>query len=122
MIDVPKIWQPSPDAPSTTVMLVQMARGGIVFDGELARKIGENLLEAHYGAEELGRQRPLHVMDRGDHWRVEGSWNRDQKIPGLGAFFLSIQKSDGRVIDLGRWLIPPPPPAEPPPIDPRSRS
>jgi hypothetical protein len=120
MIDVPKIHPPAPDAPSTSVMLIQMARGGVVFDAELARRIGEKLLAAHYGADELARQRPLLVQDRGDHWRVEGNWNRDQKIPGPGAFFLSIQKSDSRVIDLGRWLVPPPPPAEPPPIEPRT--
>ncbi len=120
MIDVPKIWPPTSDAPSTTVMLIQMTRGGVIFNAELARKIGENLLESHYGDGELNRQRPLIVTDKGDHWRVEGSWNHDQKIPGAGAFFLSIQKSDGRVIDLGRWLIPPPPPTAPPPIDTQS--
>jgi hypothetical protein len=101
------------------VMLIQMAKGGVVFTSELARSLAESLLEAHYGSDELERQRPLLIMDNGNHWRVEGSWNRGQKIPGSGAFFLSIQKSDGRVIDLGRWFIPPARPSSPPPIDER---
>lgn len=89
-------------SPETIWLMFEM-NGGVVSTTELAVKIGEALCEAHYGAEELRRQRPLHVTDKGTYWRVEGSWNRNGEIDDLGAFFLSIQKRDGLVIDLGQW-------------------
>jgi hypothetical protein len=63
--------------------------------------VGELLLERHYGDHQLERQRPLAATDMGDHWRVEGSWNRDGQHEGFGPFFLSIAKFDGRVSDFG---------------------
>ncbi|HLI12511.1 MAG TPA: NTF2 fold immunity protein [Alphaproteobacteria bacterium] len=78
--------------------------GDIVFDADLAVKIGEVLCEAHYGEKEIARQRPLLAIDKGGYWRVEGSFNRDRKIDGPAAFFLSIEKEDGRVSDIGKWL------------------
>ncbi len=82
-----------------------MIRGGIIYDVEMARRFGEILLEAHYNKDELERQRPLSVEDKGAYWRVEGSWNRDRKIEGMGAFFLSVAKYDARVLDIGVWGI-----------------
>lgn len=69
------------------IEIIKMARGGVIYDSELAKRLGELLLEAHYGKSELDRQRPLIVEDKGDCWRLEGSWNRDRKIEGNGAFF-----------------------------------
>jgi hypothetical protein len=85
--------------------LIEMARGGLVFDPGVARRIGELLLEAHYGTAELERQRPLIVTDKGDQWQIDGSWNRDQKIEGKGPFFMSMRKFDGRVLDFGVWGV-----------------
>jgi hypothetical protein len=64
---------------SRGVELINMARGGVVFDVDLARTIGETLFNGHYGRDELQRQLPLIVEDKGDYWRVEGSGNRDFK-------------------------------------------
>lgn len=93
------------NSPSRIVEMIARTRGGIIYDSELARRLGELLLEAHYGKAELARQQPLLVEDKGDAWRVEGSWNRDQKSEGAGAFYLSIGKVDGRVLDIGVWAI-----------------
>ena len=110
MSDAPKLHNPvTTDEPSTTVIFFQnMIRGGIIYDAEMARRFGEILLEAHYSKEELAelaRQRPLIAEDKGAYWRVEGSWNRDRKIEGLGSFFLSVAKYDARVLDIGIWGI-----------------
>jgi len=85
--------------------LIEMARGGVVYDAHVATRLGELLLEAHYGASELERQRPLIAVDKGEYWRVEGSWNRDRKLEGIGSFFLSVRKHDGAVLDLGVWGV-----------------
>ena len=86
----------------TMLFMTKMTRGGVVFSSDIARKIAELLCEAHYGGEELERQKPLSVTDNETHWRVEGSWNRDGKSKGPGAFFVSIDKYDGRVTDFGQ--------------------
>jgi len=83
------------------LFMTNIARGGVVFNSELAQGLAELLCEAHYGKEELARQKPFIVTDKGTYWRVEGSWNRDGKIEGPGAFFVSIEKYDGRVTDFG---------------------
>jgi len=86
----------------TMLFMTKMTRGGVVFSSGVAQKIAELLCEAHYGAQELARQKPFSVTDKETYWRVEGSWNRDGKSEGLGAFFVSIDKYDGRVSDFGQ--------------------
>ena len=90
---------------SRTVDVINWAHGGVVSDADLARGLGEVLLEYHLGKDELSRQRPLVVTDKDDFWRVEGSWNRDNKLEGNGPFFLSIYKFDGRVVDIGTSMV-----------------
>jgi hypothetical protein len=84
------------------LFMTKLARGGVVFSSDLAVKLAELLCETHYGEEELARQKPFSVTDKDTYWRVEGSWNRDGKIDGPGAFFVSIEKYDGRVTDFGQ--------------------
>ncbi len=81
------------------LLLTKMARGGVVFSGDLAVKISEILCEAHYG--DLQRQRPLVATDKDTYWHVEGSWNCDRKASGSGPFHISLDKYDGRVTDMG---------------------
>jgi hypothetical protein len=86
------------------MLLHKIARGGVVYDAELACAIGELLLRDHYGADELARQQPLSATAHGDIWRVEGSWNRDYAIEGEnGPFFMTIAKFDGGITDFGLW-------------------
>jgi hypothetical protein len=93
---------PAGQSPEAVWLLYEM-NGGIISTPELAVKVGEALCETHYGPQELERQKPLSAVDKGNYWRVEGSWNRGGKIDGPGAFFLSIQKRDGLITDLGQW-------------------
>jgi NTF2 fold immunity protein of polymorphic toxin system component len=86
----------------TMLFMTKMIRGGIVFSSDLAQKLAEVLCEAHYGERQLVRQKPLSVTDKDTFWRVEGNWNRDGKLDGPGAFFVSIDKYDGRVTDFGQ--------------------
>jgi NTF2 fold immunity protein len=88
----------------TMLFMTKMTRGGIVFSSELAQKLAELLCEAHYGQEELARQKPFSVSENETYWRVEGGWNRDGNLDGPGAFFISIEKYDGRVTDFGKLL------------------
>jgi len=74
--------------------------GGLVFSSDLAEKIAELLFEAHYGKEELARQRPLLVTDRDTYW----NWNREGKINGRAELFISIEKYNGRVTDFGGYV------------------
>jgi len=100
MSDDPK--SPSADPSGRGMLfLTNIARGGVVFDSDIAQRIGELLCETHYGNKELARQKPFSVMDKDTYWRVEGNWNRDGEIEGTGAFFVSIEKYDGRVTDFG---------------------
>ena len=86
----------------TMLFMTKMIRGGIVFSSDLAQKLAEVLCEAHYGERQLSRQKPFSITDKDTYWRVEGSWNRDGKSEGPGAFFVSIDKYDGRVTDFGQ--------------------
>jgi|SRR5579864_115630 len=95
--------KPAPNAQSESIWLMYEMNGGVISKPDLAVKIGEALCETHYGTAELQRQKPLVATDKGTYWRVEGSWNRDGKIDDKGAFFLSIQKRDGLITDLGQW-------------------
>lgn len=87
--------------PGAMLFMIEIARGGVIFDAELAVRLGELLCEAHYGKDELERQRPLTAVDKGTYWRVEGSWNRDRRIDGPTTFCLSVQKYDCRLTDIG---------------------
>jgi hypothetical protein len=81
------------------LLLNSLGRGGLIFSAGLAKRISEVLCDAHYG--DLSRQLPLSVVDNETCWRIDGNWNRDRKLDGPGPFFISIEKSDGRVTEIG---------------------
>ena len=88
-----------PDS-SGTVWFTNVIHGGMIPNADVACRIGELLLEAHYGKSELDLQRPLTATDKGDYWQVDGSRSRDSADQGHGPFRLSIRKYDGRIIDI----------------------
>lgn len=103
---------PDPTPPEQNhdhLILLNMARGGLIHSAETALRIGEVFLQEHYSKDELLRQQPLQVIDEGDRWRIAGSRNPDRKQEGLGAFHLVLWKYDGRVIDLNVPMIIHPP-------------
>ncbi len=111
MSGVPPVYSPEiPDPPKfndSRLMMFAMTRGSMVFDREMACRLAETYLVAHYGIEELEKQLPLIATDAGDCWRVEGSWNRDCKRWDTTWFFITLWKYDGRVVDLGVYAHPP---------------
>jgi hypothetical protein len=96
---------PFPEATGKTMVMLHEMHGGVVFDANLAVRIAEALCETHFGKDALERQKPLFAIDGGTYWRVEGNWNRDREVDGPGAFFVSIEKSDGRITDIGAWWV-----------------
>jgi len=85
---------------SRMVWFTNITHGGMIPNAELACQIGELLLAAHYGKDELELQRPLTATDKGDHWQVDGSRNRGPADQGHGPFHLAIRKYDGRITDI----------------------
>lgn len=53
---------------SSTALLNSIIRGGVVWNEELALKIGELLIQSHYGDTEFQRQRPFSIKDEGGMW------------------------------------------------------
>lgn len=100
--DVPPIHN-SPRQPGSSgmVWLTNVVRGGMVPTADVACRIAEIFLEAHYGKAQVERQRPLVAIDKGDYWRVDGNRPLTGKQEGLGPFFASIKKYDGAVTDFG---------------------
>jgi hypothetical protein len=87
-----------------------MFKGGVIFDAEHARALGELILEHHCEPSQRDRQRPLSVQEQGDCWLVEGSWNRERRITNpeednFGPFHMLIWKGDGRILDFGLPLL-----------------
>jgi len=67
---------------------------------ELAEKIATLILRQKYGEDELQRQQPLRVEDKGDVWGVRGSFNIDRVLEGPGPFIIELQKRDARVLNI----------------------
>jgi len=71
--------------------------GGVLKDGELARKLATVWIEHHYGADELRRQQPLNLTDEGENWLVKGSAPRG--ADDLSAMVVRLSKRDGRLVN-----------------------
>jgi hypothetical protein len=68
------------------------------------------VLENAAGKEELSRQSPLIVDDKGVTWRVRGRGNANRAVEGPGPFELEVQKRDARVLDMWfGWVLNTPP-------------
>lgn len=79
-------------------------------DPAIAGKFAAAVLENANGAEELRRQSPLVVSDRGESWQVRGSRGADRAVEGPGPFHLEVQKCDARVLNMWtEWVLHTPP-------------
>lgn len=73
-------------------------------------KFSAALAENEWGQNELRRQLPLAVSDKGDTWLVQGSGNAARDVEGPGPLHLEVQKRDARVLDIWfEWVLPTPP-------------
>lgn len=93
------------DAAKLHIDVTELLKGGVLGDADVAKRFAELVLEFTQGGEELERQRPLTVEDRGDTWFVLGNWNRDQTQQGFGPFQMTVKKRDAQVLDLGIPMV-----------------
>jgi hypothetical protein len=70
---------------------------------ETARAFAELILKRLHGEAELGKQRPLRIADEGADWVVTGSHQEQDRLPGTGAWFIRVRKSDCRVEKFGHY-------------------
>jgi hypothetical protein len=99
----------SEDAAKWHVDVTELMRGGVLGSADVAQRFAELVLEYTQDAEMLEQQKPLVVEDCGETWFVLGSWNRDGKQPGFGAFRMTVKKRDAQVLDLGLPAVLPSP-------------
>jgi len=99
-------------AEDLNILLKYLVEGGVLKDGELARKLATVLIEHHYGADELRQQQPLNLTDEGENWLVKGSARR--RKDDLSAMVVRLSKRDGRLINFHQiYHITPSPDVDP---------
>jgi hypothetical protein len=94
MVDVPE---------STEIFFSKALFGPLLNDEEIAGTFAALILNRLYGAAELAKQQPFRVTDEGTDWVVTGSHQEPDKLPGTGAWFIRVRKSDCRVEKFGHW-------------------
>lgn len=94
MADVPE---------STQIRLFTSLIGPLLNDEETAAAFAVLILRRLHGEVELIKQQPLRVTDQGVDWVVMGSHQVPEKLPGTGAWFIRVRKSDCRVENLGHY-------------------
>jgi hypothetical protein len=89
------------DLPSVTgtLFLIELARGGVIFDARLATNVVEALFDAHHYDDKV--EAPMLAEDRGKYWRVERSRKQEGDTIEASRLYACIQKYDGRVIEFG---------------------
>ncbi len=83
-----------------SIVLHEALRGGLVTTPELAVKLAELLLVSAYDEQRLEQQKPLIATDQGDRWLIEGSYNKDGKIEGIGPAKIIMLKRNAQVLYL----------------------
>jgi len=92
------------------VVLSDQQTPDLLSDPPAAEKFASAVLVNAAGEEELSRQSPLIVDDKGETWRVRGSGNANRAVEGPGPFELEVQKRDARVLDMWfEWVLNTPP-------------
>jgi hypothetical protein len=83
------------EVPESTEIFFSRALFG--HDEEIARAFAALILKRLHGEAELEKQQPLRAIDQGTDWVVMGSHQEPGKLPGYGAWFVRVRKSDCRV-------------------------
>jgi hypothetical protein len=78
-----------------------MLMGPLLNNEEMARTFAVLILQRLYGGDELAKQQPLRVTDKGGFWIVMGSYQEPGMPPDTGAWYLRVRKSDCRVEEFG---------------------
>lgn len=73
---------------------------GVIPDAKTAAKVGTYILSSIYGDENVKQETPFITQLLYDKvWLSTGTLNKEDE---RGRFYIYIQKSDGRILDLGR--------------------
>ncbi len=80
-----------------------MLMGPLLNNEEMARTFAALILQRLYGGDELAKQQPLRVTDKGEAWVVTGSYQEPGMTPETGAWYFRIRKSDCRVEEFGHY-------------------
>lgn len=91
------------DAESLHIWLSEPLMGPLLNDAAIAETFAALILKRLYGEAELSRQQPLQTIDRGQDWVVMGSYQEPDRLPGTGAWFIRVRKSDCRVEQFGHY-------------------
>ena len=88
-----------------------------VISSDIALKLADMVFREIHGDETVENGLPLTVTDLGDRWRVDSTFRKpsslDLKDPEGGQLTMTIQKTNGRILNLARNLMLPfPPPTE----------
>jgi hypothetical protein len=86
---------------SSLVWLATALVGPLLNDEETARAFAALILNRLYGEAELTKQQPLCVTDQDKDWIVTGSHQEPDKLPGTGAWYIRVRKSDCLVKEFG---------------------
>jgi len=80
-----------------------MLMGPLLNNEEIARAFATLILQRLYGGDELAKQQPLRVTDKGEFWIVMGSYQEPGMPLDTGAWYLRVRKSDCRVEEFGHY-------------------
>ena len=73
---------------------------GVIPDAKTAAKVGTYILSSIYGDENVKQETPFITQLLYDKvWLLTGTLNKEDE---RGRFYIYIQKSDGRILELGR--------------------
>jgi len=89
---------------SGLVYLHNILHGPLINSGDMACEIARVILRRFEGDQEAALEEPLQYRDDGDYWFVKGSHQPPDMAVGSGIWSISINKSNARVLDLGRKL------------------
>jgi Clp amino terminal domain, pathogenicity island component/NTF2 fold immunity protein len=87
----------SPTSRQQPVSTLALPRGGCVPDAETAIRIAEAVWTPLYGGETVSKQQPFRAELANDIWTIRGS----PGDPAQRALVAKIERSDGRVLQLG---------------------
>ena len=89
---------------SGLVYMHNLLHGPLVNSGEMACEIARLILRRLNGDQGAALEEPLQYRDDGDYWSVKGSHQPPEMAVGSGIWSIIINKSNARIVDLGRKL------------------
>ena len=89
------------DVESRDIRLFCSLTGPLLNDAATAQGFAALILQRLHGQSECAKQQPFRVVDQGDDWLVMGSHQESERLPGTGAWFIRVRKSDCRVQKFG---------------------